>query len=147
MPQLIYLSDNSFYENIAFGEETHKIDILRVNQAAYEARIADFIESCPNGYKTVIGERGVRLSGGQRQRIALARAFYNNKKFFILDEATSALDSKTENSVIESIYKLGPETTVIMIAHRLSTLKKCSKILKFESGSITEYGDPKIILS
>lgn len=146
VPQLIYLSDNSFYENIAFGEKPNKIDILKVQKAAYEAQIADFIESCPNGYNTVIGERGIRLSGGQRQRIALARAFYNNKKFFILDEATSALDSNTENSIIESIYKLGPETTVIMIAHRLSTLRKCSKILKFESGSIIEYGDPEIIL-
>lgn len=146
VPQVIYLSDNSLYENIAFGEQLNKIDISRVKKAASKAQIAEFIESCPQGYKTVVGERGIRLSGGQRQRIALARAFYKNNKFFILDEATSALDSKTEKLVIESIYNLGPETTLIMISHRLSTLKNCSKILKFESGSIIEYGDPKNIL-
>ena len=146
VPQLTYLADSSFYENIAFGEDYENINFLKVKQAARKAKLSEFIESFPNGYNTNVGERGIRLSGGQRQRISLARAFYRDLKIFILDEATSALDSKTEKEVIESIYNLGSETTVIMIAHRLTTLKNCDKIIKFENGTIIKIGSPGEIL-
>jgi len=146
VPQLIYLADTTFIENIAFGEEKEKIDFQKVKDAANKAQLSKFIESCPEGYKTIIGERGIRLSGGQRQRISLARAFYKDRNFFILDEATSALDLKTEKSVIKSIYNLGPQTTLIMIAHRLTTLKNCDKIFKFRNGEIIKIGKPSQIL-
>ncbi len=146
IPQLIYLADSNFLENIAFGEQKEDINIKRVKEAAEKAQISKFIESCPDGYFTRVGERGVRLSGGQRQRISLARAFYRDKKIFILDEATSALDVKTENSVIQSIYNLGPETTLIMVAHRVSTLKGCDRVLNFSNGRLIENGIPKNVL-
>ena len=146
VPQLIYLADTTFLENIAFGEEKEKIDFLKVKKAAKKAQLSQFIESCPEGYNTIIGERGMRLSGGQRQRISLARAFYKDRKFFVLDEATSALDLNTEKAVIQSIYNLGSDTTLIMIAHRLTTLKDCDKIFKFHKGEIIDIGKPiKII--
>ena len=146
VPQLIYLADTTFLENIAFGEEKEKIDFLKVKEAAKKAQLSQFIESCPEGYNTIIGERGMRLSGGQRQRISLARAFYKDRKFFVLDEATSALDLNTEKAVIQSIYNLGSDTTLIMIAHRLTTLKGCDKIFKFHKGEIIDIGKPIKIL-
>ena len=146
VPQLIYLADSSFYENIAFGENPQDINLKKVKEAASKAQLLDFIESCRYGFDTIVGERGIRLSGGQRQRIALARAFYRNKKFYILDEATSALDIETEKEVINSIFNLGPEITLIMVAHRLTTLKNCDRIIRFENGSIVEEGPPNIIL-
>tara|TARA_B100001248_G_scaffold239026_1_gene204026 strand:- start:197 stop:2035 length:1839 start_codon:yes stop_codon:yes gene_type:complete len=146
VPQLIFLSDGTFYENIALGEEPKKINIEKVKQAAKKAKLSKFIESFPNGYNTVIGERGIRLSGGQRQRISIARAFYRDRKFFIFDEATSALDTETEKSVIDSIFNQGSETTLILITHRLSTLKECDRILQFENGSIINDGSPKDFL-
>ena len=146
VPQQIYLADSTFIENIAFGVDPSNINFSQVKEAAKKALLSEFIESCPDGYETIVGERGIRLSGGQRQRISLARAFYKNRKFFILDEATSSLDHKTEKSVIESIYSLGSDTTLIMIAHRLTTLKNCDRILKFQNGSIVEEGKPSEIL-
>ena len=146
VPQLIYLADTTFLENIAFGEKKETIDFDKVKDSAKKAQLSDFIESCPEGYDTVIGERGIRLSGGQRQRISLARAFYKDRKFFVLDEATSALDLKTEMAVIESIYNLGSDTTLIMIAHRLTTLRNCNKIFKFHKGKIIKIGTPSQVL-
>ena len=146
VPQLIYLADTTFLENIAFGEKKETIDFIKVKDAAKKAQLSDFIESCPDRYNTVVGERGIRLSGGQRQRISLARAFYKDRKFFVLDEATSALDLKTEIAVIESIYNLGSDTTLIMIAHRLSTLRNCDKIFKFHKGKIIKIGTPNEVL-
>jgi ATP-binding cassette subfamily B protein len=140
VPQNIYLVDGSLAENIAFGVPPKEIDRERVRLAAQRARIADFIESFDAGYNTSIGERGVRLSGGQRQRIGIARALYKHASILVLDEATNALDSDTETSVIESISNLGRDLTLMMIAHRTSTLRGCDVMYKLEGGKIVGSG-------
>ncbi|MFH1081131.1 MAG: ABC transporter ATP-binding protein, partial [Pseudomonadota bacterium] len=134
VPQAIYLADASFAENIAFGRPVEKIDLARVMQAANQAQINEFIEATPDGYQTTIGERGVRLSGGQRQRIGIARALYRQAKLLVFDEATSALDSETEAAVISSIQALGRDLTILMIAHRVSTLKDCDMVVEIRQG-------------
>ena len=136
VPQSIFLTDSSIEENIAFGIPKEKIDHQRVLKSAQQAQIAETIEKWPKKYQTYVGERGVRLSGGQRQRIGIARALYKESDVIILDEATSALDSKTESAVMEAIQNLGNETTLLIIAHRLSTLKQCSQIVELSNGSI-----------
>jgi len=141
VPQAIYLSDASLAENVAFGIPLEGIDHERVRLAARQAQIADYIESLPQGYGTPVGERGVRLSGGQRQRIGIARALYKQAKVIVFDEATSALDGKTEAGVMTAIDGLSEELTVIMIAHRISTLRKCDMIYRVSAGRITELGD------
>lgn len=138
VPQSIYLSDGSFAENIALGVAPDKIDMQRVKKAASQARIAEFIESNPEGYKATVGERGIRLSGGQRQRIGIARALYKEAKLLVLDEATSALDNETEESVMTSIENLHDDLTIIIVAHRLSTLKKCDFIVNLKNGEICQ---------
>lgn len=129
VPQAIYLSDSSFAENIAFGIPAETIDLGRVREAARQAQIADFIESSPKGYQALVGERGVRLSGGQRQRIGIARALYKQAQVLVFDEATSALDHETENAVMGSIHSLSVDLTILIIAHRTSTLKKCDQVI------------------
>ncbi len=136
VPQNIFLADISIAENIAFGLDMEKIEMDRVIKAAKQAKIHDFIKSLNMGYESYIGERGIRLSGGQKQRLGIARALYQKSEIIILDEATSALDNKTEEKVINSIHELSPEVTLIMIAHRLSTLKMCDFIYKVESSQI-----------
>ncbi len=111
-----------------------------MRQAAQQAQIAEFIESSPEGYQTLVGERGVRLSGGQRQRIGIARALYKQAKVLVFDEATSALDNETEAAVMESIANLGNDLTIILIAHRLTTLQNCGKIYKLEKGKVISSG-------
>ncbi|MDA9762204.1 ATP-binding cassette domain-containing protein, partial [Desulfobacterales bacterium] len=117
-------------ENIAFGVPKNKINFQEVKRAAQQAQIAGFIEGLPDYYDTFVGERGVRLSGGQRQRIGIARALYRHAKVLVFDEATSALDTVTENSVMEAIETLNKDITIIMIAHRQSTLSSCDKIIE-----------------
>lgn len=136
VPQAIFLSDGTIEENIAFGVSSDLIDRKRVIQSAKQAQIAEIINSWPNGYQTLVGERGIRLSGGQRQRIGIARALYKQADVIILDEATSALDSKTEEAVMGAIDQLSPDLTVLIIAHRVSTLKNCSKIVKLNNSRI-----------
>ena len=136
VPQSNFFTDSSIIENIAFGLESDKIDFDQVVKSAKMAQIHDFILSMPNSYQTIIGERGIKLSGGQRQRIAIARALYNNPEILILDEATSALDNETELEVMKAIEHMSGERTIIMIAHRLSTLKKCDKIIELNNGQI-----------
>ncbi len=136
VPQEIYLSDSTIEENIAFGVTKDDIDHQRVKLAAMQAQIATFVETLPDKYQTRVGERGVRLSGGQRQRIGIARALYKKADVIIFDEATSALDSDTENEVISAIEGLGNELTVLMIAHRVTTLKSCSDVFRIECGNI-----------
>jgi ATP-binding cassette subfamily B protein len=114
------------------------IDRDRVIQAAKQAQIADSIESWPEKYKTVIGERGVRLSGGQQQRIGIARALYKKADVIVLDEATSALDGETELAVMDAIDGLSPDLTIFIVAHRLTTLKNCSQIIRLNHGRIEE---------
>jgi len=130
VPQNIYLSDSSIEENIAFGVSKDKIDYQRVRKAAQQAQIAQLIDQWQEGYQTFVGERGVRLSGGQRQRIGIARALYKKANVLIFDEATSALDNETEREVMEAIKDLGGEITVLIIAHRLTTLRNCDKVVK-----------------
>lgn len=129
VPQSIYLSDGSLAENIAFGVPHEKIDMFKVSDAARRALIADFIDASPKGYQALVGERGIRLSGGQRQRIGIARALYKQAQVLVFDEATSALDHETEDAVMQSIDCLDTNLTILIIAHRISTLKKCSFVI------------------
>lgn len=136
VPQSIFLTDATVAENIAFGLAPEQIDLDRVRLVAGKAQIADVIESWGDGYRTLVGERGVRLSGGQRQRIGIARALYKRADVIIFDEATSSLDTETERAVMQSIDSLGEELTVIIVAHRLSTLKKCTRVVELVGGQI-----------
>jgi ATP-binding cassette subfamily B protein len=140
VPQSIFLSDSSIAENIAFGVPKALIDMQRVQLAAQQAQIAQTIEGWQDGYETFVGERGVRLSGGQRQRIGIARALYKQANVIIFDEATSALDNATEREVMQAIDSLGPELTVIIVAHRLSTLKHCTHIIELNQGKVVRQG-------
>jgi ABC-type multidrug transport system fused ATPase/permease subunit len=146
VPQNIYLFDASFASNIAVGVPEEKIDYERIRLSASSARIYDYIVTQQNGLKSNVGEKGVKLSGGQRQRIGIARALYKQAQILILDEATSALDDNTEQLVMDSIYSLAKDQTVIIIAHRKSTLERCDYILKIKEGRLTEVGPPSIIL-
>jgi ATP-binding cassette subfamily C protein len=137
VPQDIYLLDDTIEANIAFGVEPQQMDAAALREAALGAQILDFIEKeLPQGMQTSVGERGVRLSGGQRQRIGLARALYHRPQVLILDEATSALDHQTELAVMETIHRLQGTLTIITIAHRLSTLERCDRIIRLEKGKI-----------
>ncbi len=147
VPQAIFLADASFAENIAFGVPSEKIDLDRVRLAAQGASISSFIESSPEGYAAMIGERGVRLSGGQRQRIGIARALYKQAKILVFDEATSALDQETEIAVMQSIEKLSDDLTILIIAHRLTTLKNCSQVVELGNGGIKQIGTYQQIVS
>ena len=140
VPQNIYLSDSTIEENIAFGIPIEKIDHQRVKKAAKQAQIADMIADLKDGYQTLVGERGVRLSGGQRQRINIARALYKKADVLIFDEATSALDSSTEQEVMKAIEGLGGQLTILIIAHRLTTLKGCDRILQFDKDNLLHEG-------
>ncbi len=140
VPQFIFLSDTTWTENIAFGIDPDAIDMDRVREAARQAQIADFIESDPRGYGARIGERGIRLSGGQRQRIGIARALYKQASVFVFDEATSALDNTTEQSVMDSIDALDRELTILIVAHRLTTVQRCDTIVELEEGRVVARG-------
>ncbi len=141
VPQNIYLADDTIAANIAFGVESENIDKESIERASKIANLHNFvIEELPDQYETTIGERGVRLSGGQRQRIGIARALYHNPKVLVLDEATSALDNQTEKAVMEAINNLSKNITVILIAHRLSTVKNCDKIFLLENGQLKNEG-------
>ena len=136
VPQTIFLMDSSVEENIALGVPRALIDRTRVKRAAAMAHLAETVEGLKDSYDTFVGERGVRLSGGQRQRIGIARALYKNPQLIVFDEATSALDNETERSVMEAISGLGEDITVIICAHRISTLSACDKIIKFEDDGV-----------
>jgi len=141
VPQSIFLTDDTIAANIAFGVPEAEIDMAAVERAARIANLHDFVTGhTPAGYLTVVGERGVRLSGGQRQRIGIARALYGDPDVLILDEATSALDNLTERAVMEAVHNLGQEKTVIMIAHRLTTVKDCQIIFMLKDGRLADSG-------
>ena len=140
VPQSIYLTDTTVAENIAFGVPFTEIDMERVQLAAQQAQIDSFIESRPNGYRSLLGERGVYLSGGQRQRIGIARALYKQTSILVFDEATSALDGKTEQEVMQAIEGLSENLTILIIAHRLTTLKNCTQIVELSDGRIKRTG-------
>lgn len=140
VPQVIFLADSTIAENIAFGVPKEKIDLVRVERAAQQAQIANSIEGWPNRYDTFVGERGIRLSGGQRQRIGIARALYKQADVIVFDEATSALDNDTEQAVMQAIKGLSHDLTLIIIAHRLTTLKNCTEIVELSEGRINRVG-------
>jgi len=136
VPQNIYLSDESILENIAIGASAESIDLVLAQQSLEHASLDKFIDSLPNGVHTKVGERGVKLSGGQKQRIGIARAIYKKASLIIFDEATSALDGSTENAVMEAIDSLDSSITMLIIAHRTSTLKNCNKIIELKNGTV-----------
>lgn len=140
VPQNIFLADSTIAENIAFGVPKNKIDMKRVREAALQAQIAQFIESKKKGYQELVGERGIRLSGGQRQRIGIARALYKKASVLAFDEATSSLDNQTEQDVMNSIESLGRNLTIIIIAHRLTTVQSCDLIFELAHGKVIAQG-------
>jgi ATP-binding cassette subfamily B protein len=143
VPQSIYLTDSSVAENIAFGVPRDKIDWNRLHNVASQAKILETIEAMPQKFETKIGERGIRLSGGQRQRIGIARALYKNANVIIFDEATSALDNNTENEVMEAIDNLGKDITVLIVAHRLTTLRNCDTVFELLKDNLIEHNNFK----
>jgi ATP-binding cassette, subfamily B, bacterial PglK len=146
LPQHVFLIDSSLKENIALGVDENDIDMQKIMSALEKSQLAEMMENMPNGVETIIGENGVKLSGGQRQRIALARAFYHDKSVLIMDESTSSLDNETESEIINEIQLLKGSKTMIVIAHRISTILNCDKVYKMEKGSLVYLGDPKNIV-
>lgn len=140
VPQAIFLADSTIEENIAFGVPKNQIEHGRVRQAARQAQIADIIETWPSRYQTFVGERGIRLSGGQRQRIGIARALYKQADVIIFDEATSALDNQTEEAVMQAINDLNDDLTILIIAHRLTTLRNCTQIVELGDCGVLRIG-------
>lgn len=138
VPQAIYLSDASIAANIAFGESEDCIDMERVRRVAGQAELGAFVSTLPDGYDTVVGERGVRLSGGQRQRIGIARALYKGATFLIFDEATSALDGETEAAVMDGVSRINRDVTLVLIAHRVSTLAYCERFFRLAEGRVEQ---------
>ena len=146
LPQEVFLVDNTLACNIALGVDSSDIDYSKLKLAISKANLTDLVERLPEGLETRLGERGARISGGQRQRVALARAFYFERSVLIMDEATSALDTATEFEINEEIKLLKGTITIIVIAHRLSTVKSCDRIYKMERGRIVSFGSSKEIL-
>ncbi|GBG03749.1 multidrug ABC transporter ATPase/permease [Azospira sp. I13] len=140
VPQAIYLADTSIAENVAFGVPKARIDMARVRDAIRQAQLTEMVEALPGQYEAFVGERGVKLSGGQRQRIGIARALYKQADVIVFDEATSALDNETERAVMESIGRLSPDLTILLIAHRLSTLQDCDRIIELKDGAVVASG-------
>jgi ABC-type multidrug transport system fused ATPase/permease subunit len=147
VPQAIYLTDDSLMRNIAFGIPYNEINMIAVDRALKAAQLDDFVNNLPEGLNTFVGERGVRLSGGQRQRIGIARALYHDPAILVLDEATSALDTVTENEVMKAVNSLQGNKTLLIVAHRLSTLENCDRIYKLESGALISSGPAHEILN
>lgn len=147
VPQFIFLSDDTIFSNIGFGYDKNDINKNSVIQAAKAANLHEFIiNELPMGYDTIIGERGIRLSGGQRQRLGIARALYHNPKVLVLDEATSAMDSVTEKLIMDAINILKKNTTIILIAHRLTTIKNCDKIFLLDKGKLIDQGNYEYLI-
>ena len=134
VPQAVFLIDDTVRSNVAFGLKKNEIDDEKVWEALRQAQLKEFVEELPYGLDTIVGERGVKFSGGQRQRIAIARALYENPDILVLDEATSALDSETETAVMESIDALQGSKTLIIVAHRLTTIRNCDVIYEIKDG-------------
>lgn len=140
IPQTIFLCDDTIRRNVAFGVVDHEIDEVRLDRALRAARLDEFVAGLPEGLSTFVGERGIRLSGGQRQRIGIARALYFEPKMLVLDEATSSLDGNTEREVVEAIERLRSERTMLVIAHRLSTVRACDRIVVVAAGKVVDSG-------
>lgn len=147
VPQVIYLMDDTLRRNLAIGVPDSEIDEMRIQEIIEIAQLDDVLASLPSGLDSEIGDLGVRLSGGQRQRIGIARALYNDPEVLVLDEATSALDSSTERDIAEAIEKLAREKTIIVIAHRLGTIRRCDKLFFIEGGTVAASGDFESLLA
>lgn len=146
LPQQVFLVDDTLRMNIALGDEDGMIDEDRIIEAIERAQLRELLSQLPAGLNTTLGERGIRLSGGQRQRVALARAFYHRRNVLVMDEATSALDSDTEGEIVEEIRRLKGKVTMIVIAHRASTVEHCDRIYRLEAGRIIDSGPPDLLL-
>jgi len=146
VPQSLTLLDGSICQNVAFGQPVDSIDMERVADSISAAQLSDFIDTLPYGLMTAVGENGVKLSGGQRQRLSLARALYKGARLLVLDEATSALDNITESQVMDAIELIGRRCTIVIIAHRMTTVKKCDKIYEFSGGKVVASGDYSSLL-
>ena len=147
LPQHIFLIDDTLRANVAIGIHEKDIDDSLVYRALCQAQLVEFVERMPDGINSIVGEHGLRLSGGQRQRVALARAFYHNKDVIIMDEATSALDHETERDIVNEINLLKGKTTLIVIAHRLTTVQECDRIYRLEDGKIMQIGTYKNVVT
>lgn len=141
VPQTIYLTDDSLLRNVAFGLPREQIDRAAVDRAIKAAQLEEFVASLPRGLETIVGERGVRLSGGQRQRIGIARAMYHDPAVLVLDEATSALNAAIERGVMDAVRALQGSKTILIVAHRPSTVEMCSRLFQLEGGTLTEVGN------
>lgn len=140
LPQQVFLIDNTLRCNVALGVPEEEINEQSLNDALQKARLSELVQEFPDGVETLLGERGIRLSGGQRQRVALARAFYHGRSVLVMDEATSALDYETEHEIVEEIKQLKGQKTIIVIAHRLTTVQPCDRIYRLDKGEIVEQG-------
>jgi ABC-type bacteriocin/lantibiotic exporter with double-glycine peptidase domain len=140
MPQQVFLIDGSLRENVTLGTNASEIDENKLYESLRQARLMDLVEKLPEGVNTILGERGIRFSGGQRQRVSLARAFYHDRNILVMDEATSSLDNATEKEIVDEIEQLKGTRTMIVIAHRLTTLKHCDRIYKLRDGKIVNVG-------
>jgi ABC-type multidrug transport system fused ATPase/permease subunit len=146
VPQSIFLTDDSLRRNVAFGLADSQIDETAIWRAVNAAQLGSYIKSLPEGLDTMVGERGVRLSGGQLQRVGIARALYHDPQILVLDEATSSLDTETERSVMDAVHALHGRKTVLIVAHRLSTVQHCDYLYRLDDGRITGRGVPAIVL-
>ena len=141
IPQNIFIIDDTITRNIALGVPDNLVDHTMLNNSINQSKLTELINQMPEGTSTLLGEFGIQLSGGQRQRIALARAFYHNREVLVMDEATSALDNETEAEIVDEIKHLKGDKTLIVIAHRLSTVKHCDYIYRIHKGKIAEEGN------
>lgn len=146
VPQSVFLTDDTLRRNIAFGLPDDRIDDSAVARAVRDAQLAEFVASLPNGLDTLVGERGTSLSGGQRQRVGIARALYHDPAVLVLDEATSALDTETERGVLRAVQALRGRKTIVMVAHRLSTVEICDRIIRLDRGLVVGEGQPALML-
>jgi ATP-binding cassette, subfamily B, bacterial PglK len=145
--QKVFLVDDTLRNNVALGVNSDKIDDENLNEALHNARLTDLVKKLPLGVHTMLGEQGVRLSGGQRQRVALARAFYHGRKVLVMDEATSALDHETEREIVDEIKRLKGKKTMIVIAHRMTTLEHCDRVYRFDNGKIVQIGTYNTVIA
>jgi ABC-type multidrug transport system fused ATPase/permease subunit len=146
VPQTIYLTDDSLLRNIAFGVASDRIDHDAVARSLRAAQLDEFVATLPNGVHTVVGERGVRLSGGQRQRIGIARALYHDPAVLVLDEATSALDAQTEAGVMSAVAAMRGSKTIVIVAHRHSTVEQCDRLYRLDQGRVVAEGAARLVL-
>ena len=147
LPQEVFIMDETFRSNVTLDTDETKINDLKIIKSLKKARLKDFLDQLPQGLNTTLGERGMRLSGGQRQRVALARAFYHEREVLVLDEATSSLDTETEKEIVDEIRHLKGKTTMLVVAHRLSTLQYCDLIYELKEGRLIKSGSPEEMLN